>query len=271
MNMAKPKHRFKDEPPKTKARPAFAIGFLIFCSLVLCGTLIFAFAANNERNTTPTETTEPMTMGIVLIDDNGETVIPTSPPTTKPTVKSTEPPTEKPTEKPVEVEAEEDVDSEPEKDTYIAPDPTDQAPNPVTGLLAAHHLIDIDNPDPDYVPTEITLSDYDREQAARVIMGEVGGAGYGSACLVAQCLRDTMVYEGFTSIDQVISEYQYYGFNSNPDEDCYVALDYVFGGGMAVEHRILYFYAPSQGASAWHESQNLVVDFRGMRFFDTWY
>jgi hypothetical protein len=215
-------------------------------------------------------------MGIILIDDNGETVILTSPPPTiKPTTKPTESSPTSPIEPPVEEEHNpaqvSDDSSDTDNHNDNSPSPTEQPPNQVTGLLAAHHLIDIANPDTSYVPAVIELSDYDREQAAKVIMGELGGNGYGAACLVAQCLRDTMAYEGYTSIDQVISNYQYNGYNNNPDEDCYVALDYVFGGGMAVEHRILYFYAPSQGDSPWHESQNFVVDFRGVRFFDSWY
>ena len=270
--MAKPKHRFKEEPPKRDFPPAVAIGFLIFCILIIIGTIIFILSMKGEQAAPTGAATEPMTMGVFLINDQGETVIPTSPPTIPPTEKPTVPSTELPTnrqsvETPTEAEIHIDADAE----NAVEPVPTEQPTNSVTGLLAAHHLIDIDNPDSSYVPAVIELSDYDREQAARVIMGEVGGEGYGSACLIAQCLRDTMVYEGYTSIDQVISEYQYNGYNGYPDEDCYVALDYVFGGGMAVEHRILYFYAPDQGYSPWHETQNFVTYFRGVRFFDSWY
>ena len=46
------------------------------------------------------------------------------------------------------------------------------------------------------------------------------------------------------------------------------AVSFIFNGGYAVKHRILYFYAPAFVNSEWHETQKFVVEHGGHRFFD---
>ena len=91
--------------------------------------------------------------------------------------------------------------------------------------------------------------------------------GYTGCALVAQSIRDAMNRSGTNSIDQIISEYQYYGSTAiEPNSDVKSAVSFIFDqGGSAVNHRIIVFYI---GQSAWHETQNFVTEYCGMRLFD---
>ena len=128
-------------------------------------------------------------------------------------------------------------------------------------------LISIANPDSSYNPSSITLSDYDRAKLERLVMGEAGSMGYEGCALVAQAIRDAMNLSNTSSIDEIISSYGYYGSTSiEPNADVKAAVSYIFDeNGSAVQHRVLCFYI---GSSAWHETQNFVVELDGVRFFD---
>ena len=128
-------------------------------------------------------------------------------------------------------------------------------------------LLEIDNPDTNYSPSQVTLSDYDRAKLERLVMGEAGSMGYTGCALVAQAIRDAMNLSGTSSIDEIISDYGYYGSTSiEPNADVKAAVSYIFDeNGSAVQHRVLCFYI---GSSAWHETQNFVVELDGVRFFD---
>ena len=128
-------------------------------------------------------------------------------------------------------------------------------------------LLEIDNPDANYSPSQVTLSDYDRAKLERLVMGEAGSMGYTGCALVAQAIRDAMNLSGTSSIDEIISDYGYYGSTSiEPNADVKAAVSYIFDeNGSAVQHRVLCFYT---GSSAWHETQNFVVELDGVRFFD---
>ena len=128
-------------------------------------------------------------------------------------------------------------------------------------------LLEIDNPDANYSPSQVTLSDYDRAKLERLVMGEAGSMGYTGCALVAQAIRDAMNLSGTSSIDEIISDYGYYGSTSiEPNADVKAAVSYIFDeNGSAVQHRALCFYI---GSSAWHETQNFVVELDGVRFFD---
>ena len=44
---------------------------------------------------------------------------------------------------------------------------------------------------------------------------------------------------------------------------------YIFDDdGSAVQHRMLYMYNPYMVKSAFHESQNFILSYQGVRFFD---
>ncbi len=137
-------------------------------------------------------------------------------------------------------------------------------------VLAEGYLIGISNPDPNYSPKKVTLTDADRAKLERLVMGEAGSMGYEGCALVAQAIRDAMNRSNTTSIDRIISEYKYYApTNKAPNQTVKDAVSYIFdNNGSAVQHRIICFYT---GTSAWHETQVFVVGCGNVRFFDLKY
>lgn len=133
----------------------------------------------------------------------------------------------------------------------------------------SNYLLDISNPDSSYSPKKVVLSDYDRAKTERLVMGEAGTMGYVGAALVAQTIRDSMNRSNTTSIDRIISQYSYDGSTANqPNEAVKQAVAFIFDqNGSAVQHRLLCFYT---GVSSWHETQEFIVGFGNVRFFDFW-
>ena len=131
-------------------------------------------------------------------------------------------------------------------------------------------ILDIDNADPSYSPSRVSLSSYDRAKLERLVMGEGGDLGYLGAALVAQAIRDAMNRSNTNSIDQIISQYQYSGSTSmEPNSDVREAVSFIFDqNGSAVQHRVLIFYT---GSSAWHETQTFIAQVGSERFFDMKY
>ena len=136
----------------------------------------------------------------------------------------------------------------------------------------AGYIMAVDAPDYNYTPQAIKLSDKDRDLAYRIVMGEMGSEGFIGCAIVAQAIRDTMNLEGYTSIQEVIDKYGYVGSTSiTPNQDSIDAVNFIFDEtGSAVQHRVLYFYATWIN-SDWHESQNFVVQYSCVRFFDRWF
>lgn len=134
-------------------------------------------------------------------------------------------------------------------------------------------LMSIDNPDPNYVGQAVVLTDYDRDLAERIVMGEIGSLGYNAMALVAQCIRDTYIKGHYTNIADVLYENGYYGsMNITPSQTCKDVIRYIFDeGGSAVQHRVQVFYASNYCSSPWHESQNYVCSIGYVRFFDMYY
>ena len=141
-----------------------------------------------------------------------------------------------------------------------------------TASKGGKYLLDIANPDKKYVGYSIELTDYDRDILERLVMGEAGGEGYIGCCLVAQAIRDTMITDGYKSVDALRRSMGYYGsVYTTPNKDALNAVKFIFDeGGAAVQHNIIYFYAPAICVSGFHESQEFVVDYNGHRFFDRW-
>lgn len=168
------------------------------------------------------------------------------------------------------------TDPVPTYPTYFTiPSETAQKPTQVATVESTEEseaktwLIDIDNPDFDYDPQAIELTEEDRYLIAKTVMREFGDGGYEACCLQAQAFRDAMV------LSQASAEYTYkyfqydaYPLTKEPNQHCYDAVDYIFAGNMAVPHRVLYMYAPKYVHSKWHESQTFVVEYNGVRFFD---
>lgn len=129
------------------------------------------------------------------------------------------------------------------------------------------YLISIDNPDYSYSPRSVSLSEYDRAKLERLVMGEAGTMGFNGCALVAQAIRDAMNRSNTSSIDTIISTYQYYApTNKEPNQDVKNAVSYIFDqNGSAVQHRVLVFYT---GTSGWHETQIYITTCGNVRFFD---
>lgn len=132
------------------------------------------------------------------------------------------------------------------------------------------YLLSISNPDSSYNPKPVSLSAYDREKLERLVMGEGGSMGYTGCALIAQSIRDAMNRSNTTSIDRIISEYQYFGSTAKaPNQNVKNAVSYIFDqNGSAVQHRVICFYV---GSSNWHETQNYITSIGSVRFFDLWY
>lgn len=132
------------------------------------------------------------------------------------------------------------------------------------------YLMGIDDPDPSYTGSSISMSDAERDICERMVMGEAGSCGFTGMALVAQCIRDTYVAGGYSSIFDVLSQNGYYGSTSiTPSDTCREVVSYIFDqGGSAVQHRIRVFYASNYCSSAWHESQDYVCSYGYVRFFD---
>lgn len=135
--------------------------------------------------------------------------------------------------------------------------------------LQGSALLDIENPDTNYKGVSVSLTAEDRDLLERLVMGEAGAEGYEGAALVAQCIRDTMVYKGYSSVASVRDGCKYSGsISKEPNQDVKNAVSFIFDdGGYAVRHRIYYFYAYKWCSSSWHETQPFIIQYGGHRFF----
>lgn len=126
--------------------------------------------------------------------------------------------------------------------------------------------------DPNYNPKPIKLDDKNRDLLERLCMGEASVYGYSGMALVAQCVRDTYVKDGYSNIADIIKDYLYEGSTDEPgNADAKAAVRFIFDeGGAAVKHRIIYFYATAICSSEFHETQNYICSCEDTRFFDAW-
>lgn len=209
--------------------------------------------------------------------------------TEKIVIKPTEAPTEKPTQSPtVPVETAQTVgeDSNVElicNDVFMVEDATYQNPtDPPTewsqelqdlydSQYNAGYLLAIDTPDFNYSTVQVNLSDEDKELACQIVYGEAGGEGFEQCCLVAQCLKDSMLSLGYTSIKDVQKYCQYDGWKEDYSQTAADAVDFIFDQNRsAIAHRVLFFYATDLCTSKWHETQNHILTIGNSRFFDMW-
>ena len=136
----------------------------------------------------------------------------------------------------------------------------------------AGYLVAIDNPDTTYKCAQVTLSEHDRDLLERLCMGEFGSGGFVGASLIAQAVKNAICFDGYRSVAQVIKECRYTGSTDCvANEDCKKAVRYIFDENHdAVQHRIMYMYNPDLVQSAFHESQNYILTYENVRFFDRW-
>lgn len=157
-------------------------------------------------------------------------------------------------------------------DTYVAvTEPTEEVKSKVEPIQQSdksspQYLLSISKVDPGYTPKAFSLSNSEKYDIACVVMGEFGGGGFTGCALIAQAVRDAMQTYGYSANDALVNM-GYYGYNGSPNSDSYDAIDYIFSGNAAVQHRILYM---NNTYSAWHESQNFICEYQGVRFFDAW-
>lgn len=134
-------------------------------------------------------------------------------------------------------------------------------------------LFEIAEPDPNYLHPVVALTSDDRYITEHLVMGEAGNQGYEGAVLVAQALRDALVYEGYDSVATIRKALKYAGsLETEPNQDVLDAVSYIFDqGGIGIQHKILYFYSGyPEKIQKWHESQHFIFEYKAHRFFDKW-
>lgn len=147
-----------------------------------------------------------------------------------------------------------------------------QTPADYNAQWNAGYLVAIDNPDTTYQCGQVTLCDADRDLLERLCMGEFGSGGFVGAALIAQAVKDAMCFDGYTSVQAIIDGCHYTGRTDiGTNEACKQAVRYIFDENHdAVQHRIMYMYNPNIVQSAFHESQNYILTYQDVRFFDRW-
>ena len=136
----------------------------------------------------------------------------------------------------------------------------------------AGYLVAIDNPDKTYECAKVTLTDEDRDLLERLCYGEFGSGGFIGAALIAQCVKDAMCFDGYPTVESVIKNCHYDGSTEmGTSTACKQAVSYIFDQNKeAVQHRMMYMYNPQVVYSSFHESQNYIMSYQDVRFFDRW-
>lgn len=277
------KCKSKKNVPFLRSTTFKALSFVI--AFVLIGTALIIPATNLTPDVEAIANQKAIAFSVgglneysdVIIDNckTEEPTIPATEATTVATEPTTEPVTEATTEPTTEVETEETTVAETEETEYATEDTSeyeDIYTEISNSVSCSDYLLSISNPDPNYSTSTVTLSAEDRALLEKLVMGEAGGSGYVGCALVAQTIKDTMIYEGTTSVSYIINKYAYTGSTkTQPDQNVKDAVSYIFdSNGSAVQHRLIYFYQSSYCTSKWHETQNFVVNYNGVKFFDRW-
>lgn len=238
--------------------------FSVVLILTIVGVFVYGITAPRKSVATPDEIATP---DQATIDEVTTTA--TVHTTTAKAIETTAAETTKPTEpKLTEAQTTEPIVTEPQEEE---PKNADLQDNEVEEIAEdepkeVEYLLDIDNPDPNYTPQSFNLSDSERYQIACVVMGEFGGGGFTGCALISQSIRDAMAEYGY-SASSVTSSMGYYGYNSSPNLSSYEAVDWIFDGNAAVQHRILYM---NNSPGGWHGTQQYILDYQGVWFYDKW-
>lgn len=141
-----------------------------------------------------------------------------------------------------------------------------------TSAVGTGPLVACNNPDKSYTGGIVSITGANRENLEGLVMGEAGGEGFIGAALVAQTIRDTMLESGITDVATIKRKYGYSAsMSKTPNEDVIRAVSYIFDyGETAVQHKLKYYYAYRVTNSAFHESQQFVLEYGGHRFFCEW-
>lgn len=125
----------------------------------------------------------------------------------------------------------------------------------------------------DFKLPKIKLSDKDRDMLERIVTGEFGSSYIGS-CLIAQSIKCAIVYDGYTSVSNVIKGMGYVGSTANRSQNAVNAVKYIFDdNNLAVRHRLFYmctkdYYDSTPGN--FHSTQNFILQYENVLFFDRW-
>lgn len=134
------------------------------------------------------------------------------------------------------------------------------------------YLFALDYPDEKYSCPHVELSDENRELIEKICLAEFGTGGFNGAALIAQSIKNAMVYYETDDVEKIIGKLKYSGRKSaNSSKTVQDAIIYVFDMDLnAVQHRILYKYNPDVvgGISKFHESKEYVCTYNNVRFFD---
>lgn len=156
-----------------------------------------------------------------------------------------------------------EIDVEPNESVVVASggsDPTSEA------LIAGVRV------DDSYSGSPINITGQNRVYLENLVQSEAGNQGFIGAALVAQTIHDTMLMDNCYDVATIKNTHAYEGSLYNtPCDDVKRAVEFIFDkGGMAVQHRLIYFYAPKLVNSSFHESQKFIIEYGGHRFFDRW-
>lgn len=110
------------------------------------------------------------------------------------------------------------------------------------------------------------LTDEERTEIERVTMAEAGGEPREGIIAVAQCILNAAENSNISPVEAV-KKYGYTSIRKEPNEAVREAVKAVFDRGETIiDEPILYFYA-TYIYSAWHESQEFVIEIGNHRFF----
>ena len=150
----------------------------------------------------------------------------------------------------------------------------------VNGEIISHkcinktsYLIKTKYDNKDFKLPMVKLSDKDRDMLERIVTGEFGGSYVGS-CLIAQSIKCAIVYDGYTSVSAVIKGMGYVGSTANRSQNAVNAVKYIFDdNNLAVRHRLFYmctkdYYDSTPGN--FHSTQNFILQYENVLFFDRW-
>lgn len=113
----------------------------------------------------------------------------------------------------------------------------------------------------------LELSPAERDSVASVVYAEAGGEDDTAMQMIAQCVLCGCELEGIEP-SELFEAYRYATWRPEPSEAAYAAVDAVFrDGARPIEGEPLYFYASDRIDSEWHEKQEFLEEYRGIRFF----
>ena len=127
--------------------------------------------------------------------------------------------------------------------------------------------------DADFKLPQVKLSEHDRDLLERLLTGEFGGSFTGAA-LVAQAIKCAIVYDHYTSMDDLIIGMGYVGDTDSKSQNAVDAAKYIFDeNALAVKHRLFYmctedYYNSDPGN--FHSTQNFILQYENVKFFDRW-